>query len=487
LPQRDEQGKPLWLIRKERSDSPQKIDLAMAAVLSWEARTDATALATETYAAQIFGKGTLNGGVIENPGLLNDEAGRRMAETFITRAGDWHIPKILEQGSKWVQNEMTPEDFQMILSRKFSIDDMARWLGVPRQMLENSDPSFGNAEQFDESFLTYSMGGWFALFEFAIRSQLILQPKKYYAEFTRDAIARGKLIDRWSVHVQAVNAGIKTVDEARAKEGLNKMGGEASKLRNPQNITGKGTAGGPDDNQRPGRTGQPAAPPTKAEAIVRESSARILRKETTAAQKAAVKHASDPVAWRAWVDDFYATHHLLVMESMVLDESTAKSYVALQRSELLEDGILATERWTPTFLASLALDRPTPDPMPGVMKALQSAIDKPAAPVTISAPVTIEKGAMTTPAVTMNAAPVTVSVDKGAIQLQHDTHHHEPPPPPRKPVRTTKTISRADARGPVTAVREQHEYADGGSSVTVQTVTLDKHKQIAQVVIEEEE
>lgn len=40
---KDEQGKPLWLIRKERSDSPHKIDLAMAAVLSWEARTDAIA------------------------------------------------------------------------------------------------------------------------------------------------------------------------------------------------------------------------------------------------------------------------------------------------------------------------------------------------------------------------------------------------------------------------------------------------------------
>jgi hypothetical protein len=40
---RDEQGQPLWLIRKERPDSPLKIDLAMAAVLSWEARTDAIA------------------------------------------------------------------------------------------------------------------------------------------------------------------------------------------------------------------------------------------------------------------------------------------------------------------------------------------------------------------------------------------------------------------------------------------------------------
>jgi len=43
LPQRDEQGKPLYLIRKERSDSPNKIDLAMAGVISWEARNDAIA------------------------------------------------------------------------------------------------------------------------------------------------------------------------------------------------------------------------------------------------------------------------------------------------------------------------------------------------------------------------------------------------------------------------------------------------------------
>lgn len=39
----DDQGQPLWLIRKERHDSPHKIDAAMASVLSWEARTDAIA------------------------------------------------------------------------------------------------------------------------------------------------------------------------------------------------------------------------------------------------------------------------------------------------------------------------------------------------------------------------------------------------------------------------------------------------------------
>jgi hypothetical protein len=43
LQERDEQGKPLWLIEKERPDSPNKIDLAMCAVLANEARNDAIA------------------------------------------------------------------------------------------------------------------------------------------------------------------------------------------------------------------------------------------------------------------------------------------------------------------------------------------------------------------------------------------------------------------------------------------------------------
>jgi len=38
---RDNEGKPLWYVQKERADSPHKIDVAMAAILSWEARGDA--------------------------------------------------------------------------------------------------------------------------------------------------------------------------------------------------------------------------------------------------------------------------------------------------------------------------------------------------------------------------------------------------------------------------------------------------------------
>jgi hypothetical protein len=46
----DDEGRPLWILRKERPDSPKKIDAAMAGCLSWEARNDAVA-AGEGHAA----------------------------------------------------------------------------------------------------------------------------------------------------------------------------------------------------------------------------------------------------------------------------------------------------------------------------------------------------------------------------------------------------------------------------------------------------
>jgi hypothetical protein len=39
----DDEGQPLFYLEKERRDSPEKIDIAVAAVLSWEARGDAKA------------------------------------------------------------------------------------------------------------------------------------------------------------------------------------------------------------------------------------------------------------------------------------------------------------------------------------------------------------------------------------------------------------------------------------------------------------
>jgi len=231
------------------------------------------------------------------------------------------------------------------------VDDVARWLGVPRQMLENSDPSFGNAEQFDDNFMTYTMGPWLSLFEFAVNGQLILARQTYYAEFTRDAIARGKLIDRWNVHVASVNAGIKSVDEARRKEGLNARGGKADELRDPQNITGKPTAAIPSSQPAKGNQGS-----AKATAIVTAEAARILRTEVAFVQKAAVRHAADGDAFAVAITEFYASHAGFVARVLVLSLADADRYCAGQAAQLVAgDWLHALEVWrTDDYAAGLA-------------------------------------------------------------------------------------------------------------------------------------
>lgn len=201
-----------------------------------------TASATESYAATVYSRGSLNSGVIETPGVLQGDAGKRMAQSFITASKDWHLPKVLEQGAKWNESKLTPEDQQMLLSREFSVDDMARWLGVPRLMLENSDPSYGNAEQFTQNFVDINMGGWFALWEFACNRQLVVDPARYFVRINRKAIVRANWRDLVDGTVALVNAGIESVDEARANAlDMPKRGGRANELREPQNITGKPT------------------------------------------------------------------------------------------------------------------------------------------------------------------------------------------------------------------------------------------------------
>lgn len=54
LVQKDEDGKPLWVIYKERPDSPHKIDAAMAGTLSWEARTDARTAGVGLAAESVY-------------------------------------------------------------------------------------------------------------------------------------------------------------------------------------------------------------------------------------------------------------------------------------------------------------------------------------------------------------------------------------------------------------------------------------------------
>lgn len=330
-------------------------------VLEYARESLGTAMATESYAGRVFGRGTLNSGVITVPTRLDDAASRRMAQSFITASGDWRLPKVLEQGATWVASDMSPEDFQMLTSRKFSVDDIARWLGLPPHMLGSLDrATFSNIEHQGQEFVTYSLGPWLSLWEFAINDQLILNTDRYFVEFNRDALVRGDIATRWQAHVNAVNAGIKSVDEVRAVENLNLRGGKADELREPANITGNAKTPEPSPTSRPRPRPVPEDDANQAHAIVVEAAARVLRKEVKAVQRLAVQHASDPDGYAVAVTEFYAKHPALLEESLLMTAESARAYCAGQARQALDLGAAVETVWLDSTyakgLAAWALD-----------------------------------------------------------------------------------------------------------------------------------
>lgn len=322
-------------------------------VLEYAKTSLGLALATESYASKLFSQGALHGGLIKVPGLLDPEASKRMAESFVTSSKNWHTPKVLEQGAEWVSDGIDPEKAQMILSRKFSIDDIARWLGLPPHMIGSLDRSTNNnIEQQGQEFVTYSLGPWLSLFEFGISDQLVIQQDTYYAEFVRDALVRGDIATRWTAHVEAVNAGIKTADEVREVENLNRRGGKADELREPANIVGKpGAANGVPPKKAP----KLAAPESdRAMVLAMESSSRLLRKEQSALAKLATKNGGQTEFMRA-AEAFYATHQALVQQTMQISEHDARTYCTIRTTELRAFGLKSAEEWTPDLLAGWAV------------------------------------------------------------------------------------------------------------------------------------
>lgn len=311
----------------------------------------------QDYASKLFSRGAMNGGLIEPPpGPMNEDAMQIAARSWKTAMGDWHMPRILPPGTKFHSASMEPEKAQFILSRKFTVVDIARWLGLPAHMLgEVETAGVTGLEQRGQEFVTISLGGWLSLWEFGINDQLILRPETYFAEFTRDALVRGEIATRWEAYVASVNSGIRTPNEVRRKENLRALPG-GDTLREPQNITGRGAKGGPQDNQRPGRAGDPDDDDTRGRAIAAESAARLLRKEIAAVQRLAVRHAADGDAFAAAVTEFYARHAALVAETLQLPLDEARGYCASQASQIVSgDWVAALALWnTDDYAAGLA-------------------------------------------------------------------------------------------------------------------------------------
>lgn len=139
----------------------------------------------------------------------------------LTESGDDDL-LILEAGAKVEALSMTPAEVQLLETRKFSVEDISRWFGIPSVLindLANRVP-YGNNDDLIQIFYKFKLRPMLVGFEQAMTKRVLTaeQRAKMSLEFSIDAILRGSLKDRVEIYSKQLQNGMKSRNEVRQLE-----------------------------------------------------------------------------------------------------------------------------------------------------------------------------------------------------------------------------------------------------------------------------
>jgi len=226
------------------------------------------AIATERYGASFFGNGARPGGVLEHPGKLSEEAQKRLRASWNEMhqgLDKQHRIAILEEGMKYHQIGLPPEDSQFLETRKFQVTEIARMFRVPPHLLADLErATFSNIEHQSLEFVVHTIRPWLVRWEQAIRKKLLSQREKrsIFVEFLVDGLLRGDYKSRQEGLAIMRQNGIINADEWRQLENMNPQeGGQGKVYLVNGNMVPVGQIGAPKGGEGDGQEGNPLNPP----------------------------------------------------------------------------------------------------------------------------------------------------------------------------------------------------------------------------------
>lgn len=201
--------------------------------ITFFANTIGLGMAMESFASKFFSQSPAPGGVFEHPNAIGDEQYQRLKEQLERRTtgGNQQRSLILEQGTKFQQMNvgLTAEQAQIIGAREFTIQDIARWFGVPNHLVGETtkETSWGSGvEEMGIGFVRYTLKFWLARFVQAIRRDLLLVPEKYFAAFVLEELLQADTLKRFQAYTIATGGQPwMTPNEIRSLEDRNAIDG----------------------------------------------------------------------------------------------------------------------------------------------------------------------------------------------------------------------------------------------------------------------
>lgn len=243
---RDERGKIFYLYTKTGDENPnikpygqvnlQKEEVLHIPVLGFDGlvgyspiamarnAVDMT-MACEEYGASFFANGASPSGVLEHPGVLEDPAKVRDSWNAVYRGtSNAHKVAVLEEGMKYQQIGIPPEEAQFLETRKLQLDEIARLYRIPPHMIGDLEKSsFNNIEQQSMEFVKYTLDPWVIRWEQAMQKALFLpeEKKQYFLKFNVNGLMRGDYESRVTGYSIGRQNGWLSANDIREMEDMN--------------------------------------------------------------------------------------------------------------------------------------------------------------------------------------------------------------------------------------------------------------------------
>lgn len=187
-------------------------------------------LACEEYGASFFANGANPGGVLEHPGVLKDPSKVRESWNSVYRGvSNAHKIAVLEEGMKYQQIGIPPEEAQFLETRKFQINEIARLYRIPPHMVGDLDKSsFSNIEQQSLEFVKYTLDPWVIRWEQSLQRSLLLpgEKGKYFIKLNVDGLLRGDYQSRMNGYAVGRQNGWFSANDIREMENMNPIPNE---------------------------------------------------------------------------------------------------------------------------------------------------------------------------------------------------------------------------------------------------------------------
>ena len=203
------------------------------------------ALDAERAANGMFANGARPSGVLSTEktmtGPQRKEAEGLLVEKFVGALNAGR-PMLLDNGLKWEQLTLSPEDAQMLESRRFSVEEICRAFQVPPHMIGHTEKSSSwgtGLEQQTLGFQKFTLRRRLKRIEQAAAKQLLTTADRIAGvtiEFNLEGLLRGDSGARSSFYKSALGDGWMTINEVRGLENLPPVPGGDTPRMQMQNV-----------------------------------------------------------------------------------------------------------------------------------------------------------------------------------------------------------------------------------------------------------